>query len=450
MISKRYNKLFNNFEVLKQTDAKHRVSLDNIAQVKKELKDIKNIGKFTSKKSNIFFDDIKLNYKQIDTELNHLRDAILTDQIFDNSEVQILSNKFNDIFDISHSLNLIKNVLDKKNIITDTLYLKLDQSITSFSKIFKTELNNILNEKKTIKGINNDLINFKNILDRYTEFNQKKFDEIKNKNGVDISALLLNKKYIANILSAKQVNNVESYTEQLFREINNFNEGFNDLLTQYEKYIKSSAGQINKKIRENLENKTLKNENILKDIEFILNVNQTAYENTQDKKEAEEERLRLEKEAEEERLRLEKEAEQERLRQEEKTRLVAIEKAKKTAEQAQLEAQERKERQEKFYTFLGYLIVIVVSLLCLWGLWELSVYIWLSYAGIVVNTIGAVLAIISAIVFFGASLNVILLIGASICLVVINYIIYKPTISIGRFFLLFVYSLYSDTYMTHH
>ncbi|MDC0457432.1 hypothetical protein OAM56_05875, partial [Alphaproteobacteria bacterium] len=130
----------------------------------------------------------------------------------------------------------------------------------------------------------------------------------------------------------------------------------------------------------------------LKDIEFILNANQTAYEKNQNKKEAEEERLRLEKEA-----------EQERLRQEEKTRLVAIEKAKKTAEQAQLEAQERKERQEKFYTFLGYLIVIVVSLLCLWGLLELSVYIWLSYAGIVVNTIGSVLAIISAIVFFGAS-----------------------------------------------
>ena len=392
MISKRYNKLFNNFEVLKQTDAKHRVSLDNIAQVKKELKDIKNIGKLTSKKSNVFFDDIKLNYNQIDTELNHLRDAILTDQIFDNSEVQILSNKFNDIFDISHSLNLIKNVLDKKNIITDTLYLELDQSITSFSKIFKTELNSILNEKKTIKGINSDLINFKNILDKYTEFNQKKFDETKNKNGVDISVLFLNKKYIANILSTKQIDNVESYTERLFREINNFNEAFNDLLTQYEKYIKSSADQINKKIRENLENKTLKNENILKDIEFILNANQTAYEKNQDKKEAEEERLRLEKEV-----------EQERLRQEEKTRLVAIEKAKKTAEQAELEAQERKERQEKFYTFLGYLIVIVGSLLCLWGLWELSVYIWLSFAGIVVNTIGAVLAIISAIVFFGAS-----------------------------------------------
>ena len=392
MINKRYNKLFNNFEVLKQTDAKHRVSLDNIAQVKKELKDIKNIGKFTSKKSNVFFDDIKLNYNQIDTELNHLRDAILTDQIFDNSEVQILSNKFNDIFDTSHSLNLIKNVLDKKNIITDILYLELHESQTSFSKIFKIELNNLLNEKKTIKGINNDLINFKNILDRYTEFDQKTFDEMKNKNGVDISVLLSNKKYIANILSAKQTDNVENYIKLIFTEINSFNEAFTDLFEKYQKHINSSAGQINKKIKENLENKTLKNEIILKDIETILNANKKAYEESLDKKEAEEETLRLEKEA-----------EQERLRQEEKTRLVAIEKAKKTGELAQLEAQERKERQEKFYTFLGYLIVIVGSLLCLWGLWELSVYIWLSYAGIVVNTIGAVLAIISAIVFFGAS-----------------------------------------------
>ena len=392
MINKRYNKLFNNFEVLKQTDAKHRVSLDNIAQVKKELKDIKNIGKFTSKKSNVFFDDIKLNYNQIDTELNHLRDAILTDQIFDNSEVQILSNKFNDIFDTSHSLNLIKNVLDKKNIITDILYLELQESQTSFSKIFKIELNNLLNEKKTIKGINNDLINFKNILDRYTEFDQKTFDEMKNKNGVDISVLLSNKKYIANILSAKQTDNVENYIKLIFTEINSFNEAFTDLFEKYQKHINSSAGQINKKINENLENKTLKNEIILKDIETILKANKKAYEESLDKKEAEEETLRLEKEA-----------EQERLRQEEKTRLVAIEKAKKTAELAQLEAQERKERQEKFYTFLGYLIVIVCALLCLWGLWELSVYIWLSYAGIVVNTIGAVLAIISAIVFFGAS-----------------------------------------------
>ena len=47
--------------------------------------------------------------------------------------------------------------------------------------------------------MNSDLINFKNILDKYTEFNQKKFDERKNKNGIDISAILLNKEYITNI-----------------------------------------------------------------------------------------------------------------------------------------------------------------------------------------------------------------------------------------------------------
>ena len=46
------------------------------------------------------------------------------------------------------------------------------------------------------------------------------------------------------------------------------------------------------------------------------------------------------------------------------------------------------------------------------------------------------------IVLYGASINSIFLIGISICLVVINYIIYKPKISIGRFFLSQFYSLY--------
>ena len=392
MISKRYNKLFNNFEDLKKADAKYQASLNNINQVKKELREIKNIGKLTSKKSNIFFDDMKLNYNQNDIELNHLRDAILTDQIFDNSEVEIVNDKFEDIFNISHSLNTMKNILDKKNVITDILYLELDQSIPSFSKLFKTELNNILNQKKTTKGVNRDLINFKNILDKYTEFDQKTFDEIKNKNGINISTILLNKKYVINILSRKQVDNVEDYIEQIFTEINNFNGSFNDLLNKYKKHINSSAGQINQKIKDILENKTLKNENILEDIEAILNINKIAYEQGQDKKEAEEERLRLEKEAEEERL-----------RQEEEKRLIAQENAKRAAEQKNLEAQERKENLEKLKYFLGIVAIIAVAGLCLWGLWELSVYIWLSYSNIIVNTIGAVLAIISAIVFFGAS-----------------------------------------------
>ena len=288
MISKRYNKLFNNFEDLKKADAKYQASLNNINQVKKELREIKNIGKLTSKKSNIFFDDIKLNYNQNDIELNYLRDAILTDQIFDNSEVEILNDKFEDIFNISHSLNIIKNILDKKNVITDILYLDLEQSIPSFSKLFKTELNNILNQKKTTKGINRDLINFKNILAKYIEFDQKAFDKIKNKSGIDISTLLLNEKHVVNILSEKEIDNVESYIEQIFTEINNFNRLFNELLKRYEKYINSSANQINQKIREVLENKTFKNDNILKDIETILNANKIAYEQDQDKKEAEE------------------------------------------------------------------------------------------------------------------------------------------------------------------
>ena len=402
MISKRYNKLFNNFEGLKKADAKYQASLDNINQVKKELRDIKNIGKLTSKKSNIFFDDIKLNYNQIDIELNHLRDAILTDQIFDNSEVEILNDKFEDIFNISHSLNTIKNILDKKNVITDILYLELDQSIPSFSKLFKTELNNILNQKKTTKGVNRDLINFKNILGKYTEFDQKMFDEIKNKNGIDISTLLLNEKYVANILFGKQIDIVEDYIEQIFTEISNFNGSFNELLKKYEKYINSSATQINQKIKESLENKTLKNENILEDIETILNAHKTAYEQDQDKKEAEEERLRLEKEAEEERL-----------KHEEEKRLIAEENAKKAAEQAKLDAQEKKKRQEKFYTFLGYFILFAGALLCVWGFWELCVYIWMNYGDIVVGIVTGILAIFSGVVFFAGSkiLGAIFLIG---------------------------------------
>ncbi len=177
-----------------------------------------------------------------------------------------------------------------------------------------------MNQKKTTKGVNRDLINFKNILGKYTEFDQKTFDEIKNKNGINISTIFLNKKYVVNVLSRKQVDNVEDYIEQIFTEINNFNGSFNELLNKYKKHINSSAAQINQKIKDILENKTLKNENILEDIEAILNTNKIVYEQGQDKKEAEEERLRLEKEAEEERLRQE----------EEKKRLIAEENAKKS------------------------------------------------------------------------------------------------------------------------
>ena len=402
MISKRYNKFFNNIEDLKKADSKYKSSIDNIDQVKRELEHIKNIGKLTSKKSNIFFDDIKLNYNQIDIELNHLRDAILTDQIFDHSEVEALNDKFEDIFNIPHSLNIIKNILDKKNIITDILYLELDKSMPSFSKFLSTELNNILNKKKSTKGINRDLINFKNILDKYTEFNQKPFDELKTKHGIDIFVLLLNKNYVTNILSKKQVNNVEDYVEQVFIEINNFNELLNNLFIKYEMHVNSSARQINEKIREILDSKTLKTENILNDIESILISNQTVYEHDQDKKEAEEERLRLEKEAAEESL-----------RQQEEKRLIAEENAKKAAEQARLDAKEKKEFKEGVYYLLGFVAGIIGIILLLWGFWELCVYIWMNYASIVVGIVTGILAIFSAIVFFAGSkiLGAIFLIG---------------------------------------
>ena len=69
-----------------------------------------------------------------------------------------------------------------------------------------------MNQKKTTKGVNRDLINFKNILGKYTEFDQKMFDENKNKNGIDISTLLLNEKYVANILfETEKVNKKRIY-----------------------------------------------------------------------------------------------------------------------------------------------------------------------------------------------------------------------------------------------
>ena len=54
-----------------------------------------------------------------------------------------------------------------------------------------------------------------------------------------------------------------------------------------------------------------------------------------------------------------------------------------------------------------------------------------------------------AIVLFGASINEILLISWSIFLVGANFLIYRPAISFGRFFLSHFFLLHSDTYMTH-
>ena len=53
-----------------------------------------------------------------------------------------------------------------------------------------------------------------------------------------------------------------------------------------------------------------------------------------------------------------------------------------------------------------------------------------------------------AVVLFGISINGILIISLSIFLVGANFLIYRPAISIGRFFLSRFYSLHAGTYLT--
>ena len=55
-----------------------------------------------------------------------------------------------------------------------------------------------------------------------------------------------------------------------------------------------------------------------------------------------------------------------------------------------------------------------------------------------------------AIVLFGATINEILLISWSIFLVGANFLIYRPAISIGRFFLSHFYSPFLDIFSIHH
>jgi len=54
-----------------------------------------------------------------------------------------------------------------------------------------------------------------------------------------------------------------------------------------------------------------------------------------------------------------------------------------------------------------------------------------------------------AIVLFGTSINNILPIVASICICGINYLIFNPKISVGRFFLSYLYSPFLDIFTIH-
>ena len=349
-----------------------------------------------------------LNYQQISSELNELRKAVLSDKIFDKSEVQTFIDKFYDIFEINQNVSYLNDILSKENIITDTFSLKLDKKTPSFSNLFKKQLNDILNANKSVKGINQDLLNFKNNLDKYTDINQTVYDELKNKNKINIKKLFSDKNYISYVLSDKKIENVENFLQYLNSEIDIFNNNLNSLLKRYEIHIEVSANQINQSIIESLNSGVFDNKSILNEIENILSLNKKKFDDAQDKQAAEEERLRLEKEAEEERLkreeeeeRLKREEEAEKLRLEEEKKLIAKQNAEKIAEQARIDEEKRKQRQKKFLTFIGYLALIALAALCIWGLWELCVYVWLNYTNAVVISVTAILAITSAIFYFG-------------------------------------------------
>jgi hypothetical protein len=408
LISQQYKKLFDEFKKLGIADTQYKNSLTNLHELKQALKEIKKIGKISSKVTNSLLDEVQLNYQQISSELNELRKAVLSDKIFDKSEVQTFIDKFYDIFEINQNVSYLNDILSKENIITDTFSLKLDKKTPSFSNLFKKQLNDILNANKSVKGINQDLLNFKNNLDKYTDINQTVYDELKNKNKININKLFSDKNYISYVLSDKKIENVENFLQYLNSEIDIFNNNLNSLLKRYEIHIEASANQINQSIIESLNSGVFDNKSILNEIENILSLNKKKFDDAQDKQEAEEERLRLEKEAEEERLkreeeeeRLKREEEAEKLRLEEEKKLIAKQNAEKIAEQARIDEEKRKQRQKKFLTFIGYLALIALAALCIWGLWELCVYVWLNYTNAVVISVTAILAITSAIFYFG-------------------------------------------------
>jgi len=378
LISQQYKKLFDEFKKLGIADTQYKNSLTNLHELKQALKEIKKIGKISSKVTNSLLDEVQLNYQQISSELNELRKAVLSDKIFDKSEVQTFIDKFYDIFEINQNVSYLNDILSKENIITDTFSLKLDKKTPSFSNLFKKQLNDILNANKSVKGINQDLLNFKNNLDKYTDINQTVYDEIKNKNKININKLFSNKNYISYVLSDKKIENVENFLQYLNSEIDIFNNNLNSLLKRYEIHIEASANQINHSIIESLNSGVFDNKIILNEIENILNLNKKKFHDAQDKQEAEEERLRLEEEK----------------------KLIAKQNAEKIAEQARIDEEKRKQRQKQILTFIGYLALIALAALCIWGLWELCVYVWLNYTNAVVISVTAILAITSAIFYF--------------------------------------------------
>ena len=70
------------------------------------------------------------------SQLNHLRDIFLKDNLFDEIYVNISIETFNNIFNITDNLYLIKEVFNKKSLIFDVLNLRLKKTIPVFSDLF--------------------------------------------------------------------------------------------------------------------------------------------------------------------------------------------------------------------------------------------------------------------------------------------------------------------------
>ena len=371
MILKHYNKFFNNLEKIKKSDVKDKKSLENISNLKKDLIKIKEFGKSSTKKNNSLLDGININYKVIEDELNNLRDIFLKDNLFDEMELELSHSKLKQLFDITHNLNSIKEVTNKKTLIFEILNLTLDKTKPVFSDLFINELNQILNSKN-IKVINNELLKFKNNLDNKTTLFLNNYQQIIDKNKIDISSLIVNSKYIAYQLNNNIVN-LDDYLEKINENLNYIFKNLHDLLQTYADYSHYASDEINKKIKTSLKKSALDNQTILKEIEIILI-------NTKDKIDLDTENALAEREAEAEKKSIDEENKKSQELAREEAKRLALEKAQKEAKEKELQEQKDKERKSTNSLILGYIIIFLGVILCCWGLWELGIFLWDNYS----------------------------------------------------------------------
>ena len=204
----------------------------------------------------------------IEDELNNLRDIFLKDNLFDEMELELSHRKLEKIFHITHNLNSIKEVTNKKTLIFEILNLTLDKTKPVFSDLFVNELNKILNGKN-ITVINNELLKFENNLDKKTSLFLDEYRKTIDKNKIEINLIVLNPKYIENQLS-KSIENLYDYLEQITNNLEYFFKSLHDLLQTYSDYSDVASDKINELIKTSLKKSILDSEIILKEIETIL------------------------------------------------------------------------------------------------------------------------------------------------------------------------------------